>query len=228
MAIHGPSLKLWTDSDTLAVAQEVDAQFPRRDWTSTYPGHGEDGAAYAIDYMCNKSDGDKIAAYVWKNRVRLGVRYVVWNGKIISVSRIREGWRRYYPSPRAILKSPASAFHRNHVHQSTVPGFKYVSNEPLAPNERRQPTTRIIYLDRLEPGVNDSDSVWWMQKCLNKVLPGTPLLLTGDYGPVTQKCVQDFQKMLGDDIDPKGDIGPLQTRALVKQAGYDIKIEDKA
>lgn len=220
MTMHGDSIKLWTDSDTLAVAREVDARFPRKDWTSTYNGHGEDGAAYAIDFMCGKAVGDLIAAYVWKNRARFGVRYVIWNGRIISVSRIKEGWRRYYPAARAIANNPDSAYHRNHVHMSTVPGFKYVGTKPeapLAPGERRQPAERIIYLDLLKPGVKDSDSVYHLQTLLNKVL-GPNQLRDGDYDDQTVTAVKAFQTLMKDDVID-GDIGAQGLDGLIDKAG---------
>lgn len=124
MAIHGPSLKLW-DADVRAASEELDARFPRGDWTSTYPGH-DPSAALAVDFMCSRAMGDKIADYVWTHRKRLGVRYVIWYGRIISeTSSTPNRWVHYYaaddPNP--------SKSHKNHVHVSFYPNAKYTPLE---------------------------------------------------------------------------------------------------
>lgn len=120
--IHDSS-KHW-DEDVRLAALEVDKRYPRHEWTSTYPGHGENSAkgAYAVDFMCNKSDGDKIAAYVWKNRKRLGVRYVIWDREIISeTSSTPNRWVRYFNGGSS---NPSKA-HTNHVHVSFYTNRKY-------------------------------------------------------------------------------------------------------
>ena len=58
--------------------------------------------------------GQKIADYLWANRKRLGVWYVIYNGKIISTTYPNSGWRTYTGS------NP----HRDHVHVS------FASNPP--------------------------------------------------------------------------------------------------
>lgn len=220
MAMHEPSIKLWTDARTLAVAREIDERFPRKDWTSTYQGHGDDGAAFAIDFMCGKAVGDRIADYAWKNRARLGVWYVIWNGRIISITKGRSYWRTYYPTARAIANNPDSAYHRNHVHVSRHPGAPFTPLEPvkpLKPGERRVPLERIIYLDKLTPGVRDSDSVYHLQTLLNKV-NGPNVLRSGDYDAATVESVKAFQTAMHDDVID-GDIGPLGLDALIERAG---------
>lgn len=122
MTIHS-SGSVWSTS-TRQVAVELDAKFPRRDWTSTYPGHGEispstgeaNKGQYAIDLMVSdRALGEKIAQYAWDNRKRLGIRYVIFWGRIISeTSSNPNKWVRYFaaddPNP--------SKSHHNHVHIS--------------------------------------------------------------------------------------------------------------
>lgn len=127
MTIHESS-KHW-DSHTRGMAKEVDALYPASDWTSTYAHHGEGSAvgAYAIDFMCTKSRGDKIAAYIVKHRKRMGVRYVIWYGRVINWGLDGDGakWKRYFNADN----SNPSKSHKNHVHVSRQPGRKYTPAE---------------------------------------------------------------------------------------------------
>lgn len=64
-----------------------------------------------------KAAGDRIAAWAWDHRAELGVKYVIWDARIISVARIGEGWRPYdYPAARG-TDNPTLQ-HRDHVHIS--------------------------------------------------------------------------------------------------------------
>lgn len=51
-------------------------------------GGGEHGTGRAIDFMVfsDKAAGDFIANYLWANRSRLGVGWIIWQQKILSVS----------------------------------------------------------------------------------------------------------------------------------------------
>jgi hypothetical protein len=130
MVVHPPSVENW-DSDVLKAAREIDNMFFRPDWTSTYPGHGENSAKgeYAIDFMCNREFGDKIAKYAWDHRKRLGIRYIVWWGRIISETNPTKPnvWLPY--RHRNAVKSDgspdASKRHTNHVHVSFYPNAVY-------------------------------------------------------------------------------------------------------
>jgi len=220
MTMHPPSVKLWTDEDVLHAAQEIDALFSRPDWTSTYPGHGENGARYSVDFMCSKTMGDKIAPYLWKNRKRLGIWYVIWYGRIISETYASAGWRRYFaandPNP--------SKSHKNHTHASFYPGRDYHPLIPVTPavkGEHAVPTDRVIYLDKLNPGVRDSDSVFHLQTLLNKV-NDKDILRTGNYDAATVASVKVFQEKMHDDI-VDGDIGEFGLAALINLAGPAFK-----
>lgn len=215
MTIHS-SGKVWTGS-TREVAVEIDSLFPRKDWTSTYPGHGEispsTGKAnlgqYAVDFMVSsKALGDKIAAYAWKNRKRLGIRYVIWNRRIISETSSRPNkWVAYFDGQ----SSNPSRAHTNHVHVSRYSNKGYTApagtpvESPSHEGSYPKPTTKIVYVDKIKPGTKDSDSVYWLQIALG-------VKATGTYDDATVEAAKDWQRSLGDDVD--GDLGPLQTAAL--------------
>jgi hypothetical protein len=145
MTIHS-SGKVWTTS-TRQVAVELDAKFKRSDWTSTYPGHGEvypsvkgysgNDGRYAIDLMCSsRSLGDKIAQFAWDNRKRLGIRYVIWYGRIISeTSSTPNRWVRYF---NADNPNPSKS-HKNHVHISRYSNKGYTGPVAAAPVEDTEP-----------------------------------------------------------------------------------------
>jgi hypothetical protein len=130
MAIHSSS-KHWTPSVNKA-AREVDAKFPRPEWTFTYPEHGENSSvgAYAVDFMCSKAKGDAIFAYMRKHRKRLGVRYLIWDGWWINWGTDGDDAKlKPYFNRFAVNKDGSpnpSKRHTNHVHASFETWAKYV------------------------------------------------------------------------------------------------------
>lgn len=117
-SIIGVALRLWAKHVQRAV-QEFSARYPSLSW-GTYPGHDptEDRATDGMVPLWWTSTGNAlgwaVAKWIWANRVRLGVWYVIFDGKIISQTRPEKGWLRYYaaddPNP--------SKSHKNHVHAS--------------------------------------------------------------------------------------------------------------
>jgi len=69
----------------------------------------------ALDFMVgsDKAKGDAIAAYVVKNRARLGVTYVIWYKRIFHTYGV---WGPYYSTPDG--NHSATALHMDHVHVS--------------------------------------------------------------------------------------------------------------
>lgn len=128
MTLHPKSMKLW-NSTSRSVAEELDGLFSRPDWTSTYVGHGENGAGWSIDLMCQKAIGDRIAEYCWANRKRLRIWYIIWWGRIISQTRPNAGWQRY----RDADSPNPSKSHKNHVHLSLYPGTSYTAPTAAKP-----------------------------------------------------------------------------------------------
>jgi murein DD-endopeptidase MepM/ murein hydrolase activator NlpD len=64
--------------------------------------------------------GDAIAQWLVANRKKLGVKYVIWNERIWSVSRADEGWRMCGTAAGSCYNGPSdTASHRDHIHVST-------------------------------------------------------------------------------------------------------------
>lgn len=195
MAIHTPSLSKW-DPDVRAQAVEVDAEFPRKDWTSTYPGHGEHSAvgAYAIDYMvANKATGDAIVAYLIKHRKRLGIRYLIWYRRIINWGRDGDGakWKTYFNAnaKNANGTPNPSKQHTNHVHMSCEVNAKYKALGPV------KPKPQIDLSNLLAAWGRDvfSPEVKVLQDALNDWRPSLNLDEDGYPGPKTQDALDTFR-----------------------------------
>lgn len=91
-------------------------------------GSGEHAEGRALDFMGMKLGGgvnspgpmrkkvcDEIADYLWRHRQRLGVWYIIWGRRIISMTYEGQGWRDYTGS------NP----HTDHVHVSFYDGVTY-------------------------------------------------------------------------------------------------------
>jgi hypothetical protein len=194
-----------------AQVQKFAAKWPTFSW-GTYPGH-DPSEALATDGMVpgwnltgGKAKGRKVAQAIWDDRHNNGCWYVIHWGEIISITRPEQGWIRYY---QADNPDPSKS-HHNHVHvswhkDSAAPPVVVAPPKPVDPAAYPVPSSKVVYVDKLNPEQSDSDSVWWVQKAL-----GVPL--TGTYDAATVAAVKAFQKALGDDVD--GDLGPLETTAL--------------
>ena len=203
MSIH-PDVKLtdW-NAQTRAVVLEVDQLFPGLEW-GTYPGHdpsearAADGMTPAYKTAAGIARGTAVAEWLWANRERYNIWYVIWRGRIISRTYERAGWRTYYPPKAAIENSPDSAYHRNHPHFSTYP-------EPAS-------AYGTVWLDRLQPGVTDSESVRIVQRALK--VPAT-----GAYDEATISAARVFQRItLGDPPEfSDGVLGKWQAAELLKR-----------
>ncbi len=84
--------------------------FPQLTSYGGYDPHGEHVDGRAIDFMTDKATGDAIAQYLLANAGTLGLRDIIWYGRIWTAQRSSEGWRAYgdYGSP--------TANHMDHVH----------------------------------------------------------------------------------------------------------------
>ena len=75
-------------------------------------GNPEHHSGYALDFMVfrDKAVGDRIYNYLWANRVRLGVKHIIWYQSIISTS-VSPGIRRTMAN-----RGNDTANHKDHVH----------------------------------------------------------------------------------------------------------------
>jgi hypothetical protein len=71
------------------------------------------GRRAASDFMVGRhAKGDRVARFSRKHHRQLNVSYIIWDQRIWSVARAREGWRRMADA------GSATANHRDHVHVS--------------------------------------------------------------------------------------------------------------
>jgi hypothetical protein len=215
-----------------SIAREIESHLRTKGYvlttiygTTTWPDHQN---LRCLDFMIStssslgKAAGDAIAAYIIANAARLRVNWFIWYGRIwrrLDLGK-GQGWDTYYGTNK----------HYDHVHLECAAGT-YVPppDVPLPPPPPPYPipTTKTVYASKLIPGQQNSDSVWWVQKSLNKISPtlvgGKILVLNGDYDAATVAQVKLFQKQKCYDY-PDGDIGPRQATVLFKLAGYTLTI----
>lgn len=195
-------------------------------------GMGSSGSEHptgrALDLMITgsaggRAAGDFLADYLWKNRKRLGVKWIIWYGRIRSTSPGKpSSWTEYNGY------NP----HTDHVHVffgtgaylppkggstgggggGSKPGYK--------------PDQRAIYVDILHEAASrkpkNSDSVYWWQKIMNAIsfVNGKEIKVTGDWSTETTDETKKAQKSIGDKAD--GWPGPKQIEYFAKKAKGEV------
>ncbi len=133
------------DNPVHLVAEEIYAKWPVAFlWGRSSGTSGEHPKGLALDFSvlaygggvdnpgpANKAMGDAIAAYLWANRVRLGVWYVIWNRRWISRNPQSDAYNKWIPYTG---KSP----HTDHVHVSFYSDPVY--KPPTTPQPEPVPT----------------------------------------------------------------------------------------
>jgi hypothetical protein len=210
LAFWGPRVR--------AQVKAFDQRWPTLSW-GTYLGH-DPSRALATDGMVpgwgTKKGNDlgwEVARWLWANRKKNGLWYVIFDGKIISTTRPEKGWLPYFNRN----SSDPSKSHKNHDHCSWHEDGDAPAVKPdVAPyTEGWVPDLPwVFYLDRQEIGVTQSDSVWLLQKALG-MKP-----YDGNYTQALRDRVKTYQAVdLGD--DPQfcdGILGPGQAKALFSDA----------
>jgi hypothetical protein len=186
-------------------------------WGATnFPDHNN---RRCLDFMINtggaggQEGGDWIARYVIKNADRLVVNWMIWDRRIWRRKANEHGpvgWSQYFgPKP-----------HTDHVHLECADGSYLAPSDtgPPAPGYP-PPADCIVFHDKVKPGIENSDSVWWVQRWLNNVpMPEAPhVKQNGNYGAKTIDAAKVFQRQECHD-PPDGDLGPLQTEFLFHEA----------
>lgn len=88
----------------------------------------EHSAGLALDFMCTRTAGDFIADYLWANRGRLGVRWVLWRRRIRSTSPGKPtSWQ-----PMADRGS-VTQNHEDHVHVFLTGAYSPPTGDPASP-----------------------------------------------------------------------------------------------
>ncbi len=163
-----------------------------------------------IDFMVpNRQLGDQVAAYIATHAPRLGVNGQIWNRRVMGFP--------HQPNPP--YRGPAGTWrpytgtgnpHTDHVHVE----FDSSTYKPL----HQQPLAGTVWLDRLRPGVTNSDSVRLLERALG--LPET-----GDYNDTVLAAVRLRQRAWGD--DPKyidGILGPKGAALVFAEVGMRIDL----
>lgn len=181
---------------TKAVFEEIAAKW--RVWYAWGIGaSGEHKEGRALDFMTlnadqsayRKSVGDAIAAYLWKHRKRLGVWYVIWNRRIISMTYESSGWRTY---------SGANP-HTDHVHVS-------FNNKPptyRGPAEGGSSMRSVADVITVAKREHNRPSQSWRRLCLGFVRYCWGLGPTGTPN-ATQGWNRSKQKVTSGSTPPKG------------------------
>lgn len=123
---------------TAHVLAQVRQQFPSTSWSCYSPRPGQP-SEHSLGRACDGTFGNSIGVAAkgpaldlgWKvtnwmkaNAEKLGVEYLIWQGKIWSVARSAEGWRAY-DGGGMYDPSNVTGGHYDHLH------FTVRSNEPL-------------------------------------------------------------------------------------------------
>lgn len=165
----------------------------------------------AVDFMCDRATGDFIADYLWQHRARLGLCWEIWRDRIRSTS----------PGKPGTWQNRGKGDHYDHVHGNFghlvgTSGQGKVTKITYKPLTGVQPSAGTVWLDRLVPGVTDSDSVRAVQRALG-------IQQTGSYDLATVAAVKAYQAKLGDTVRD-GLLGPKQTARLFADAGLAVVI----
>lgn len=111
-------------ADTLKKAAEVVAAVQAagrsisRIWGYDPDSPPEHSSGRALDFMCDRATGDWIADYLWANRSRLRVKWIIWRQRIRSTSPGKPGtWEAMAD------RGSATANHMDHVHAFFDDGY---------------------------------------------------------------------------------------------------------
>jgi hypothetical protein len=167
-------------------------------------GNPEHHSGLALDFMVfrDKALGDRIYNYLWANRVRLGVKHVIWYQTITST--VTEPGVRRAMSDRGNDTNN----HKDHVH---VLFFDKAYQAPGAEAPKPKPPKTVSILKVGSKG----SAVRALQKGLNDNFPAySRLSVDGDFGPKTKTVVKEFQRRSG--LTRDGIVGSKTRVALAK------------
>lgn len=170
-------------------------------------GGGDHAGGLATDFMVysNRAMGDWVSSYVWNNRARLGVRWIIWRQRIISIN------------PNSAYGPPgvwnwmenrgnATQNHMDHVHVMWSSAAVKGGGTPTPAMPWLIASQPGVYLDYLRPGVKNSTSVYRYQVRARAYLGSSankhnPSGATGTFGAettlMTQRIYVDLAKKAG-------------------------------
>ena len=180
----------------------------------------EHSSGYALDFMCNQHTGDVIADYLWANRSRIGIRWIIWWQRIRSTSPGKSGnWT------AMANRGSATANHKDHVHVFLTAGaYNPPAAKTLTPLTGHTVSLKAVQsaakLDgpREQGGTTEgaADDVMVVENALAQLgLLDRALAGDGSYGTSTVAAYKAWQKKIGSDpefcdgIPGKLDLGKL-------------------
>lgn len=184
------------DKDTLTIGREVvDYLDSIGDEMPPYPGYpngvmwglgtsSEHATGYAIDFMIrnDSATGDRIAAFLWKHRVRFGLRHLIWKQRIRSTVVSPGEWRRMSD------RGSVTENHYDHVHAmfngQTVRQAFYGDGDGEIPAPVLEPQDERYWVPPVDRTVTS------IQKIVGVKADGL-------YGNDTEEAVAAFQKAHG-------------------------------
>lgn len=172
------------------------------------PSNTEHHSGLAADFMVftNKPLGDFIYAYLWMNRVRLGVQHIIWQQSITSTV-VSPGVVRHMAD-----RGNSTANHMDHVHVLFFDKAYVPPTVKPAPKPVPRPAPTAI----LRNG-STGTAVRNLQAGLNRVFPAySHLVVDGDFGPATERVIVQAQTRFG--VVHDGVVGPI-TRAKLATVG---------
>lgn len=172
-----------------------------------YAGWPDHNTRRCIDFMIrNDAGGDRVAEYLIDNAERLGVIGIIWNGRVMgfpangdALDGVQDNDSPYRGPAGRWRDYDGEDQHTDHVHAEfdaePIKGQAPNPGKGNAGKGYRRPASGEVYLDKLRPGVKNSDSVYYWQLALNaiKLRGGSELRLDGDYGPKVEHETKLFQ-----------------------------------
>lgn len=108
----GSKVESGLQPDTTRVHRAVCAKFPSITRWGGRSGGGDHAVGRALDIMVDPATGDQVAAFLQKNRAKLGIEYIIWQQRIWRPA-TSNNWRGMSD------RGSATANHMDHVHVST-------------------------------------------------------------------------------------------------------------
>ena len=176
-------------------------------WLSQVYGYNpasvpEHSVGRAIDYMCNREQGDWIADFLWTNRKRLGLNWIIWRQRIRSTTPGKgNGWRAMED------RGDPTQNHMDHVHA-------FFNGCYTPPADKGKPFRFDLLMLSINGKGGSSGNVALVEKWLGNTVDGK-------WGTNDTEAYAMWQKRCGySGADADGIPGPSSLAALAKSRGY--------
>lgn len=212
-------------------------------WGFNPASRPEHSAGTALDFMCTRAAGDFISDYLWNNRGRLGLRWMIWRQRIRSTSLGK-------PSTWQAMANRGSttANHYDHVHVNfavkaySPPTTSSNISYPTTPSPKAKLVNKVSISHLKRARMDDptkigsplgpyADEVFTLETALAKTMWLKWEFVDGHYGSSTVGDgswgfggVTGFQKKHSPGRSPDGWMGELELTELFKYAGMSVLV----